>query len=134
MQVPNAAAMAAALAAQNPYVATLVQALQSGGAWAGGPVQGLFHDSYYDVTASKLSHTPALTFVGRVMATETGVVQVDVTLTGDITQLAWLGQYSAALATGVVAPQTIHGTVSAGGLHGTLLVTGSGGQSQSIQW
>ncbi|MBV8203205.1 MAG: hypothetical protein JOZ15_21535 [Acidobacteria bacterium] len=126
--------MTAALAALNPYVATLLQAMQGGGAWTAGPLQGLFHDSHYDATASRLSHTAALAFRGQVTMTGAGEAQIDVTLTGDLTQLTWLQQYSAALATGVVAPQTIHGTVGAGGLHGSLLVVGIGGQSQAIQW
>lgn len=134
MQLANAATMTATLAAQNPYVATLLQAMTSGGSWPGGPVQGLLHDSHYDATAGRLSHTAALAFAGQVTMTGAGVVQVDVNLTGDLTQLTWLKQYSAALATEVVAPQTIHGTVSAGGLHGSLLVLGTGGQSQTIQW
>jgi hypothetical protein len=132
-QLANTDAMSAAVAGQNPYVATLLLAMQGRNGWAGGPVQGLFHDSHYDATAGRLSHTTALAFVGTVTMTG-GVAQIDVTVTGDLTRLGWLKQYSDALATGAVLPQSIHGTVSAGGLHGSLLAAGAGGQSQTIQW
>lgn len=130
----NAEAMMTALSGLNPWVATLLQAMQGTNGWATGPVQGLIHDSHYDATTGTLTQGAALAFTGSVTTTNTGAVQVDLTLNGDATQLTWLKHYSDALASGAIPPQAIHGTVSGGGLHGALQITGAGGQSQAVQW
>jgi hypothetical protein len=133
-QITNAQSMATALASRSPYVATLVEAMRNGDNWAAGQVQGMLHDSHYDITTSLVSHTAAISFVGHVVTTAPGSAQIDVTVTGDITQLTWLKAASDALVIGAIQPVSFRGTVSAGGLHGSFLVAGSGGQSQTIQW
>ncbi len=129
--LPSAAAMEGALAAQNPYVATAIKALRDGDGWAAGPVHGLLHGARYE-SASGLAHGPALAFVGQVTATGAGAFQIDVTIAGDTSQLALPSLAAAAPA--AFPPQSIHGTVTGGGLHGSLAVTAPAGSLQNIEW
>jgi hypothetical protein len=133
-QITNAPVMTTALASQSPYVATLVEAMRNGDNWAVGPVRGIIHDSHLDTATGLVTHTAAISFVGQVVTTAAGSAQIAVTVSGDITQLTWLKAATDALVTGAIQPVSFQGTVTAGGLHGSLLVAGSGGQSQTIQW
>jgi hypothetical protein len=128
----NAAAMRTALASQNPYLATLVRAIQKDGGWVAGEVQGLIHDAHQDPATSTTIQEPAVAFVGQVTPSGGDVVEVDITVQGDISQLVWLKGYCNAM--GAVPPTSVHGTVSAGGSHGSLQVVALGGGSQSVQW
>lgn len=123
-----------ALRRQNPYVATLVSALQDVSNWADGPVEGMIHDSYYDPASFTLTHTAALAFVGHVAAGGFGTVQIDVTVIGDIMQLTRLQAYADSATPAAVPPRSVHGTVTDGGLHGSLQVIALDGRSETIQW
>ena len=133
-QLPNAAAMVAAAQGSNPYLALLLRALQDGQNWATGPVQGLLHDSRYDDTSGVLAHSNALPFTGVVLPAGTDAVQIDLAVGGDVRQLSWLQQYAASTTPAAVPPLLVHGTVTGGGSHGSLLVTGMEGSSQTVQW
>jgi hypothetical protein len=130
----NAAAMMAAAQAGNPYLVILLKALQDGQDWAAGPVHGFIHDSQYDETTGVLSHTTALAFTGAIIPGGTDAVQVDLAVSGDIRQLARLQQYVAATTPSAVPPLLVHGTITSGGLHGSVLITGVTGSSQTVQW
>lgn len=133
-QLANAAAMALVLRGRNPYVATLVRAMQDGSRWLEGPVEGLVHDSFYDASRSDLSHTPVLRFTGRVDTAVLDIAQVDITVSGDIKGLTHLKHHADAATPSAVPPQFVHGTVTAGGAHGSLQVIALDGRSETIQW
>jgi len=127
--------MAAALAGQNPFVAGLVAAMQDGrGNFASGRVQGLVHDIHHDAETGALSEGTAVPFAGQATPAQAGSVQIDIAVEGDVRQLAWLAGYCAAAVPAAIAPTSVHGQVAGGGLHGNLLVLGSAGQSQTVQW
>ncbi|HXN58059.1 MAG TPA: hypothetical protein VN912_05685, partial [Candidatus Angelobacter sp.] len=133
-QLTNPDAMAAALAASNPYVATLVAALESGTQWVQSPVQGLIHDSSYDPTLTQVTFTAALPFAAQVTTDNLGGAQLSITVTGDITQLVNLQQYASSTTPAAVPPQSVQGSITSGGLHGSLQVTAASGAIQAIQW
>ncbi|HVR07027.1 MAG TPA: hypothetical protein VMW75_03200 [Thermoanaerobaculia bacterium] len=134
-QLPNASAMAAALSGQNPFVAGLVAAMQDGrGNFANARVQGLVHDIHHDADTGALSEGTAVPFTGQATPTQAGSVQIDIVVQGDVRQLAWLAGYCATAVPAAIAPTSVHGQVAGGGLHGNLLVLGSAGQSQTVQW
>lgn len=130
----NAAAMTGAVQGSNPYLAILLRAVQDGQNWATGPVRGFIHDSQYDETTGVLSHTVALPFTGAIIPGGTDAVQIDLAVAGDVRQLAGLQQYVATTTPAAVPPLLVHGTITSGGLHGSLLVTGVTGSSQTVQW
>jgi len=133
-QLPNASAMSAALSSRNPFVAALVLAMQDGGSWVDAPMKGFLHDSHYDSGSGAVTHTSAVQFVAKAVATGAGGEQIDITVQGDAGQLGWLRQYCAMVAPAAVPPAQIHGVVTDGGLHGNLVAQSAGGQSQTIQW
>jgi hypothetical protein len=133
-QITQPSTMADALRAANPWVATLVSALQDGTRWVDAPAQGLLHDSSFDTKPGALSHATALPFTGQVTTGGLGTAQIDIVVSGDLGQLSRLKHLADAVAPGAIPPREVHGTVSAGGLHGALLVTGNGGKTQAIQW
>jgi len=133
-QITRPEVMAAALRAANPWVATLVGALQDGTRWMDGPAQGLVHDSYFDAATAVLSHTAALSFTGQVTSNGLGTAQIDVLVAGDVVQLSRLKHYVDAAAPAAIPPRQVHGAVTAGGLHGSLQVTADDGRTQAIQW
>jgi hypothetical protein len=126
--------MAAALRAANPWVATLVGALQDGTRWLDGPAQGLLHDSYVDEVTAALSHTAAQPFTARVTSNGLGAAQIDILVTGDVARLSRLQHYVDGAAPAAILPRQIHGAVTAGGLHGLLHATGADGRTQVIEW
>ncbi|HET9226676.1 MAG TPA: hypothetical protein VFR31_08415 [Thermoanaerobaculia bacterium] len=129
-QLPEAEAMARALESRNPYVATLVHTLQEGRRWVDGPVNGILHDSDYDPTTGELSHSPALRFSGHVIQNGLGAAGIEITVAGDLGRLVHLKSQAGS----AVPPRTIQGTVTGGGLHGSLQVLGVDGRSETIQW
>lgn len=137
-QLPNASTMTQALASQNPFVAVLVSAMQDGnGNWANAPVNGLVHDIVHDPTTGALSQGTAVPFTATATpasAAQGGGTQIDVAVQGDLGQLAWLSQYCSAAAPAAIPPVSIHGAVTAGGLHGSLTVLGTASRSQTVQW
>jgi hypothetical protein len=137
-QLPNAGTMTQALAGQNPFVAMLVSAMQDGnGNWANAPVSGLVHDVLHDPATGALSQGTAVPFTAAAApgsGGQGGGVQIDVAVQGDLGQLAWLSQYCSAAAPSAIPPTSIHGVVTAGGLHGSLSVLGPAGRSQTVQW
>jgi hypothetical protein len=134
VDLPNAEVLAETLSLRNPYVATLVSALQDGSNWVEGSVQGLIHDSYYDPSLFTLTHTAALAFVGNVTMGGIDAAQIDITVSGDIKQLARLKTYADSAAPSAMPPRSIQGTVTDGGLHGSLQVIAFDGRSETIQW
>lgn len=134
VDLPNAEVLVETLSLQNPYVATLVSALQNGSNWVEGSVQGLIHDSYYDPSLFTLTHSAALTFVGTVTMGAVDVAQIDITVSGDIKQLPRLKTYADSAAPSATPPRSIQGTVTDGGLHGSLQVIGFDETSETIQW
>jgi hypothetical protein len=131
----HAEAMVAALAARNPYVATLLKTLLEGdGRWVEGAVEGLVHDSYYDQENGILSHAAALPFSAQVLEQGLGTAQIQVTMAVDIGVLANLRQYVALTTPSAVPPAAISGAITEGGLHGMLRVTGVDGKAETIQW
>jgi hypothetical protein len=133
-QLPNADAMAKALRGSNPYVATLVTALQDGQRWIEGPIEGLIHDSLYDEPRSALAHDAVLRFTGQAVTGGLDSAQIDITVTGDLRQLGHLKQHADAATPLALPPQLVHGTVTAGGSHGSLQVTALDGRTEVIQW
>jgi len=127
-------AMMQALESRNPYVATLIDALQQSGSWVAGTVQGLIHDSQYDEISGDLSNGTAVPFTGGVTTGGLDSAQVQITVNGDLRQLTGLKQYVDSMAGAPVPPASVHGTVTDGGLHGSLLVVGLDGASETIQW
>lgn len=126
--------MAKALAGRNPYVATLIDALQQSGGWVAGPVQGLIHDSHYDESTGELSHGTAVPFSGSVTTGGLDAAQIQLTVDGDLRQLAHLRLYVDSILGAAVPPSSVRGTVTERGLHGSLLVVGLDGLSEAIQW
>jgi hypothetical protein len=61
-------------------------------------------------------------------------VQIDIVVTGNLGQMSRLKHVADGLAPGAIPPREVHGTVSAGGMHGALVVSGNGGKTQAIQW
>jgi hypothetical protein len=101
------------------------------------PVSGLMHDIVHDPTTGALSQGTAVPFTATVAPAgggQGGGVQIDVAVQGDLGQLAWLAQYCSAAAPAAIPPASIHGAVTAGGLHGNLTVLGTAGRSQTVQW
>ena len=133
-QITQPAVLAATLRAANPWVATLVSALEDGPRWVDAPARGLIHDSYFDAAAATLSHTPAVPFTGQVTSDGLGTAKIDIVVTGEITRLSRLVEHAAATSPAAIPPQQVHGSVSAGGLHGSLQVTAADGRTQTIQW
>jgi hypothetical protein len=134
-QLPAGSVMATPLFSQNPFVAVLIGAIQDGnGNWANAPVGGLIHDIYYDSGTGALAEGTAVPFSAATPLSQGGVTQIEITVQGDLGQLAWLTQYSATAAPTAIAPISILGVVSGGGSHGSLLVSGKAGQSQTVQW
>jgi len=132
---PAGSAMDAALFSQNPYVGLLVAAMRDGGGnWASAPVKGLIHDIHYDAATGQLSQGAAVAFAAAATSSAGGGFQVDIALQGDAGQLGWLKQSSLATAPAAVVPASIHGVVTAGGLHGNLVVLSAAGQSQTVLW
>jgi len=134
VQLENAQKLAQALRSRNPYVATLVRAVQDLSNWAEGPVEGLIHDSYYDDSQGVLTHTATLPFAGRVVTNGLGTAQINVTVNGDMTRLAHLKSYSDSATPSAVPPRLVQGTVTDGGLHGSLQVVAADGRSETLQW
>ncbi len=134
-QLPNASALATSVLSQNPFVAVLLGAMQdSNGNWTNAPVNGLVHDIAYDPTTGALSQGTAVPFAATATSSQSGGVQIDVAVQGDLGQLAWLAEYCSTAAPAAIAPTAIHGVVTAGGLHGSLTVMGTAGRSQTVQW
>jgi hypothetical protein len=134
VQLANVQEMAQALRSRNPYVATLVRAIQDLSRWAQGPVEGLLHDSYYDDSQGVLTHTAALSFAGSVVTSGLGTAQIDITVSGDMTQLSHLKSYSDSATPSAIPPRLVQGTVTDGGLHGSLQVLAPDGRSETLQW
>jgi len=134
VQLENAQALAQALRSRNPYVATLVSAVQNLSNWAEGPVEGLIHDSYYDTAHGVLTHSVALPFTGRVVTSGLGTARIEITVKGDMRQLAHLKAYCDSATPSSVPPQLVQGTVTDGGLHGSLQVIAPDGRSETLQW
>jgi hypothetical protein len=134
VQLANADVLVRTLRSRNPYVATLLNALRDGARWMDGPVQGLIHDSWFDSSRQRRSHSTAIAFTGQVAVAGVDAAQVDITVSGDIEKLDHLKQYSHSATPTAVPPRQIHGTVSAGGAHGSFLVTAADGRSEVIQW
>lgn len=130
--IPQPEAMTAAVRSANPWVATLLAALQET-RWASGPVQGLVHDSHVDTTMTT-NHSAAIHFAGQAQRTAAGGLQIDIRVAGDAEQLSHLARQAAASSPAAVAPREIHGSVTADGLHGTLQVNAADGRQQTIQW
>jgi hypothetical protein len=133
-QLPNAGAMLLALRGRNPYVATLVSALQDGPRWIEGPVEGLVHDILYDESRSVLDHNAALRFTGQAITGGLDSAQIEIAVTGDIRQLSHLKGHSDAATPSALPPRLVRGTVTAGGSHGSLQVTALDGRTETIQW
>jgi hypothetical protein len=131
--VPNRDEMVAAILPQNPFVAALVVAAMRDNA-QGATVQGLLHDSQYDVASGITVHTAAVAFSGKLAAATSTGVQIDITVQGDLNSLTFLAGYCATAAPGAIAPAAVHGLATSGGLHGSLLVTSSAGQTQTLVW
>ncbi len=127
-------AMAQVLEGRNPYVASLIDALEQSGGWVVGPVQGLLHDSYYDEQTGQLSHGEVVPFSGAITTGGLDSAQVQITVGGDLRQLARLRQYVDSAVRTAVPPVSVRGVVTDHGLHGSLLVVGLGGNSETIQW
>jgi hypothetical protein len=125
--------MMAAARSANPWVATLLAALQDGTRWAEGPVQGLLHDSEVDATR-RTDHSVALPFAGQATRTLSGALQIDIRVSGDFSRLPHLERQAPAGAPPTIPANEIHGSVTAGGMHGALLVSAADGRSQTIQW
>jgi hypothetical protein len=134
VEISQPEAMDAAMHTSNPWVATLIGALHDGKHWAEGPVEGLVHDSHLDPATAALSHSAALRFSGQVTSNGLGAVQIDLLVEGDVAQLSRLERHVDAASPGVISPRKINGTVTAGGLHGSLQVTAADGRQQAIQW
>jgi hypothetical protein len=134
VQLENSQELAQALGSRNPYVAALVRALEDLSNWADGPVAGFVHDSYYDESQGSLTHTAALSFAGSVVMNGLGAAQIDITVGGDMTGLSHLKSYSDVATPSAIPPQHVQGTVTDGGLHGSLQVAAADGRSETLQW
>ena len=130
----NPGALAMALAARNPYAATLVNALLDGERWVEGPSEGLLHDTSYDPETGVLTHTAALPFSAQVLAGGLDAAQIQIKVGGDMTKLFALRTYAMQATPMAVAPLMVSGIVTEGGLHGALQVTAIDGKSETIQW
>jgi hypothetical protein len=133
-EIVDGGTMEVALQQANPYIALLVSALQDGQRWIDGPAEGLVHDSYYDGMSGTLSHSAALRWIGLVTKGGLNAVQLDITVTADLRTLAWLKQVADTAFPAAIVPGTIHGVVTDGGLHGSLVAISPDGKSQPIQW
>lgn len=139
LQLPpmqNADAMISALMAQNPYVTALVVAtVQIASAdFSGGPVSGTIHDSHYNTATGAVAHSAAVGFSGSLTTGSAGNGEIAITVQSGLSNLVWLTQYTASVAPDAVVPVSIRGTTSGGGEHGTLVVSGALGQTQTLQW
>jgi len=134
-EVPHADALAAALQSSNPYVATLVAAMLEDQRWAEGAVEGLIHETRNDEQVGVVLHSQAIRFVGQVIQGGVGAAQLTMTVLGDLGTLGALSRASGGAGAKVpVAPRTIQGVITEGGLHGNLVVIGGNGQSETVQW
>jgi hypothetical protein len=132
--ISQSAAMTAALRAADPWVATLITALRDGTHWVDGRAHGLLHDSYFDAARGSLIHTAALAFEARATSTVLGEMQIDILVSGDLGQLSHIKRQVASTMPAAIPPREIHGQVTAGGLHGSLLVLGADTRQQTIRW
>lgn len=134
-RLAHADVLANALQSRNPYVATLLTAMLDDQRWADGPVEGVVHESRFDEQAGLGLHAPAIRFVGQAISGALDATQINVTVLGD---LGTMGALSRELGNGgaglPVTPRSIQGTITEGGLHGSLVVIGPNGQSETVQW
>lgn len=131
----HADVLASALQSRNPFAATLVSAMLDDQRWAEGPVEGMVHESRFDAQAGLGLHSQAVRFVGQALAGGVDATHLSITVLGD---LGTMGALSRALGNGAaqlpVTPQSIQGSVIEGGLHGSLVIFGPSGQSETVQW
>lgn len=136
LPLPNADAMIAALMAQNPYVAALVVAtVQIASAnFSGGQVSGTIHDSHYNTATGAVAHSVVVGFSGSLTADGAGNGGIAIEVQAGLSNCAWLAQYTGSVTPNAVVPASISGRTSGGGEHGTVVVSGALGQTQTIQW
>lgn len=132
----NVDTMISALMAENPYVATFVVATVriASADFSGGPVRGTIHDSHYDTATGVVTHSATVGFSGSLTTDGAGNGQIAITVQGALDHLVWLTQYTGSTTSGAIVPSSIRGTTSGGGEHGTVVVSNTQGQTQTIQW
>jgi hypothetical protein len=134
-RIAHGDALASALQSRNPFVAALVTAMLDDQRWGDGPVEGVLQESRFNGVTGAGDHSQAVRFVAQVIPGALDAVELNVTVLGDLGAMAELSHaMTIGSARPPVVPQSIQGTVTEGGLHGTLVVLGVNGQSETLQW
>jgi hypothetical protein len=134
-RIAHGDALASSLQSRSPLVAALVTAMLDDQRWVDGPVEGVLHESRFNGVTGAGDHSQAVRFVAQVVSGALDAVQLNVTVLGDLGAMAELSHaMTSGSARPLVVPQSIQGTVTEGGLHGTLVVLGVNGQSETLDW